>query len=224
MVVNLTFLLVGLALLWFPRQGMRLGAVVGGRRRRRSRWKEEPWNRSEPGDPRLSVRVEFTKVRNYFDLLRGVAGSLAIVGGYGIQPALAAAPGNRLAALQVLGLKLAILLVGLLAQTVRLERRHLSFFAPVFYLAGISVSLCGHWAALFAFILVWSVNAMFANAQAFLSAYALLLLVFGLLFRGWGNRLPLAAFVLCFLPVLLSLLTRRRLGVFTRKSAHGPGA
>lgn len=223
MTVDLPFLLVGLLLLWFPRQWMRYGAISRRRARRHARWKQEPWHRVEPGEPRLVVRAEFTKVRNYFDLLRGAAGSLAIVGGYGINAAIMAEAGNRLVAWQVLGLKLGILLVALLIQTIRSENRHLSFFAPVFFLAGLSVILCGHWAALFAFVLIWSINAVFSNAQGFLSVYALLVGVFGLLFRGWNSRLPIAALILCFLPVLLSLLTRRRLGTFVRRGAHGHG-
>jgi hypothetical protein len=223
MLVNLPFLFVGLVLLWFPRQWLRRGAIIGRSRHRRARWKQEPWNTAEPGDPRLSFRAEFAKVRNYVDLLRAAAGSLALFGGYGIAPALAAEPGNRLLALQVLALKLGVLLVALLIQTIRRERRHLSYFAPIFFLAGLSVTLCGHWAALFAFILIWSVNGLFANAQAFLSGYALLVGAFGLLFRGSNSRLALAAMVLCLLPVLLSLLTRRRLGVFSRKGVRSHG-
>lgn len=219
MTVNLPFLLVGLLLLWFPRQWMRYGLVFRRGRQHRSRWRKEPWNQPEPGDPRLIFRVEIAKVRNYFDLLRAAAGSLAIIGGYGIE----AAPGNRLGAMQVLGLKLGILLLALLIQTVRYENRHLSFFAPVFFIAGLSINLCGHWAALFAFVLVWSVCAVFPNAQGFLTVYALLLGLFGLLLRGWGSRLPVAAMILCLLPVLLSLLTRRRLGSFVRRGAHGHG-
>lgn len=222
MLVNLPYLLVALILLWFPRSWMRRGAILG-RGHRHARGKVESWNQAEPGDPRLFVRIEFGKARNYYDLLRAAAGSLAIIGGYGIEPALAAEPGNRIAVWQVLALKLAVLTVALLIQTLRVERRHFSFFAPVFFLAGLSVSLCGHWGALFAFVFVWSVNSMFANAQAFLSVYAVLLLVFGLLFRGWGSRLPIAAMVLCLLPVLLSLLTRRRLGVFSRTGVRRQG-
>lgn len=223
MVVNLPFLVFGLLLLWFPRQWMRYGAVFRGSRHRRARWKDEPWNKTEPGDPRLLLRFEFSKVRNYVDLLRGTAGSLAIVGGYGIDPAFAAAAGNRPAMLQVFAWKIGILAVAVLIQTIRYENRYVSFFAPVFFLAGLSVSLCGHWAALFAFALVWSVSAVFTNAQAFLSVYALLAGIFGLVLRGWGSRLPLAAVALFLIPVLLSLLSRRRLGTFSRRGAHGHG-
>ncbi len=220
MSVNLLLLILGLVLLWFPRQWLRTGKIIG-HRRHRSAHSEEPWKRREPGDPRLSFK-EFTKVRNYVDLVRGAAGSLAIVGGPLIEGAIFVADAtNRGAGKSVLIVKAAILLVGVLIQTIRYERERLNFFATIFYFAGISVALCGPWAALFAFVLVWAVNPMLGNAEAFLSVYAVLLAGFGILFRDTPRVLTLLAFVLCFLPVLLSLLLRRPLVVFTRRATSG---
>jgi hypothetical protein len=219
MSVDLPLLLIGIVLLWFPRQWMRLGKVFGGKRRR-SRSDREPWKNS-PGDPRLTY-AEFGKPRNYFDLLRGAAGALAIVGWHAIEPAIqVAASGGAGASRKVLAVKLAILLVGLLIQVIRRERGHLSFYAPIFYLAGMSVALCGPWAALFAFLLVWAVNPMFGNAEGFLTVYAILLVGFSLLFKDVSRTLAIGAFIFGFLPVLLSLLVRRPLVVFTRKPAQG---
>lgn len=225
MLVQLPYLLSGLLLLWFPRRWMRFGAVIGGRRKIAPRTNVEPWRRREPGDPRLNAREEFGKVRNYFDLFRGMTGALAIMGGFGIVAGLAPAPGSgRLVANQVFALQVGLMLVGLLIQTIRVENGRLSFFAPIFYLAGVSVAFCGPWAALFAFCLVWSVNGMFGNAQAFMAVYAVLLAGFGILFR-WGSvRMAVVPAVLCLLPVLASLLARRRLGAFTRKPAQPQGS
>ncbi len=223
MVFNWPFLLVGLLLLWFPRAWMRLGKTV--LRRRRSQRAEEPWIKRESGDPRLSFRQEFGKARNYFDLLRAVAGGLAIMGWREIPAgvALAATAGPDMRWL-VLGAKLAILLIGLLAQTVRIERRHVTYFAPVFFLAGISVALCGPWGALFAFVLVWSMNPMLGNAHSFLSVDAALMWGFGALLGESERLLPIAAGLLCFFPALLSWLTRRPLVVFSRKGFRPGGA
>ena len=83
--------LFGLLLLWFPRQWMRMGATVGSRRRRSGSTSTatlQPWEQRDAGDPRISAKREFGKLRNYFDLLRAAAGGLAIVGGYGIQSSL----------------------------------------------------------------------------------------------------------------------------------------
>jgi hypothetical protein len=223
MSVNLPYLLLALLLLWFPRQWMRLGLIVRRRRRREAAAarKSEPWNRREPGDPRMSFPVEIAKGRNFVDLLRGAAGGLAVVGGYGLETSIALVEGaGRVAALQLFWLKVAILFTGVLLQTLRYEHQRVTFFAPVFFLAGLSVSLCGHWGALFAFLLVWSINPMLGNAQGFLAVYALLLGAFGLLFRGFAGKLPLVALALCLAPVLLSLLSGRPLIVLTRKGTH----
>jgi hypothetical protein len=224
MVFNWPFLTVGLVLLWFPRAWMRMGKAVLRRRRRATH--DEPWIRREPGDPRLSFRKEFGKARNYFDLLRAVAGALAIMGWHAIPASLEAAPaadGHVSLRWTVLAVKLAILLIGLLIQTIRIERNHLTFFAPVFFLAGMAVALCGPWAALFTFILVWGVNPMLPSAQAFLSFDAALMIAFGLLLGQVDRTLPVAAGGLCFLPALLSWLARRPLVVFARKGFH-PGS
>jgi hypothetical protein len=225
MTVNLPLLLFGLLVLWFPRQWMRFGLRIGRRRKRSiARWPGEPWTQRESGDPKVGFR-EFGKVRNYFDLLRAAAGGLAIIGGLKIPASISTA--GSLAPIpswQLLAFKLGIIVFGLLIQTVRYERRHLAFYAPIFYLAGLSISLCSAWSALFAFVLVWAINPMMRDAHAFLFVYGVALAGFGLLFRDVRWMLPVAAFLLCFLPVLLSLLTRRPLVVFTRKATHAPGA
>jgi len=50
-----------------------------------------------------------------------------------------------------------------------------------------------------------------------LSLQALLVLTTGVLFRGVNSWLPYAAAVLMLLPVALSLLSRRRLGMFSKR-------
>src|SRR4051812_46844871 len=72
MMVDLPFFLLAVVLLLFPRAWMRLGWAFL-RRRRRGRHgasATEPWLARQPGDPRLSFRREFTRLRNYIDLLR----------------------------------------------------------------------------------------------------------------------------------------------------------
>lgn len=217
MSVHAPLLLFGLLLLWFPRQWMRLGRVFGGRHRHAHRT-VEPWKQREPGDPRLGWG-EFGKARNYVDLLRGMAGALAIVGWHMLDGAVRVVEGAGAgAARQVLITKVVIVAIGVLAQTVRYERRRISFYAPAFFIGGVSVALCGPWAALFAFLLVWAINPLFGNAEGFLTIYAVLLIGFGLLFKDTSRLLAIAAFGVTFFPVLLALLTRRPLVVFTRKA------
>lgn len=228
MTVDLPLLLFGLLLLWFPRQWMRLGVSVGGRRRRPSGGPVggvQPWEQRDAGDPRINARREFGKLRNYFDLLRAAAGGLAIVGGFDIQSSLQPASANAVVhPLLVMALQYGILLVGTLIQVIRYERRHISFYAPIFFLAGLSVSLCGGWASLLAFVLIWGLNPMFTGPQAFLTLYALAQLGLGVLFHGVARELPVVAFGLGFLPVLISLLARRPLVIMTRKASSPSGA
>ena len=225
MTVNLPLLLFGLLLLWFPRQWMRLGMTVGSRRRKPSAppRPDEPWDQRASGDPRINFRREFTKIRNYFDLLRGTAGGLAILGGQAMPSSLAIDPSSGLPGWNAMAIKLGILGVGLLIQTLRYERQHLNFFAPVFFLTGLSVSLCSIWGALFAFVLIWGLNPMLGNAQAFLIVYGLAMAAFGIFLHEINRLLPIAAFLLCFLPVLLSLLAQRPLVIFSRKAVHPAG-
>ena len=222
MTVDLPQLLVGLGLLLFPRQWMRHGAAKAKRRRRSGSDRVvDPWKNDEPGDPHVSIGTEFAKVRNYIDLFRGGAGSLAIWGGLEIAPALAAgvdAPKSE--TLQVLGLQCAVVVVGLLLQTVRLERDRVSFFPPIFYLAGLSVGLGGASVAAFAFVMIWAINPGLGNAQAFMTTYSALLYVFGGLFVSFTSVPVFLAGALAFLPVLLSLLTKRPLLIFTRRSSR----
>jgi hypothetical protein len=224
MVVNLPILLLAIVLLWFPRQWMRLGFAVGSRRRRRAgmeRKDEEPWKTDEPGNPAVRLGAEAKKLRNYVDLLRGAAGSVAVFGGFGLQASLSAAPGApSLIGQEVLALQLLMVLVGLLIQTVRYERNRLLFFAPIFLVCGMTIGLCGWKAALFAFALVWATNPMLKNPQGFMTIYALTIAVFGNFFQGLGDKRTFAIAFFCFLPVLLSLLAERPLVLFSRRGSR----
>lgn len=163
---------------------------------------------------------EFRKPRNYFDLFRGTAGGLAVVGGEHIPPSLRL-PDDASSDTVVIQLgALLLLTVGLLIQTYRNENGRMAFFAPAFYLAGLSVCLVGTWAAIFAFILIWTLNPMLRNPQAFLSVYAVVVAGFGLALQDMAVERPITAFFMFLLPVLLSLMTRRPLIVFSRKGFH----
>ncbi len=226
MILHLPFLLLGLALLWFPRGWMRRGWAFLRRRRRSSDVARitEPWHDREPGDPHVAFRIEFTKFRNYLDLLRGGAGSIVLMGGIGLEPAIARAPGaSSFSTWEVLAIVSFIFLVGLLVQTLRYEKRRVTFYPPIFYLAGLSIGLCDVRAATFAFVMIWAINPALPNAQAFLTVYAAMMVIFGTLFAWSSDLSAMYAGVLCFLPVLLSLLAKRPLLIFARKStrAHG---
>ena len=229
MLVNLPYLLLALLLLWFPRQWMRLGLTYWNRKRRRSegatRREDEPWKTSEPGDPAVSFREEFRKMRNYVDLFRGAAGSLAVLGGLGIDPGVHV-PDDATSLLkgELFTVQVAILLVGLLIQTVRYERGRVLIFAPIFFLAGLSVGVCGLKGAGFAFAMIWAVNPGLKNPSGFLLVYALLVGLFGALFTSFTNKFALVALLFALLPVLLSALAHRPLVLFSKKTTRTTGA
>src|SRR5262245_25018286 len=145
MIIHFPLLLLAALLIWFQRQWMRLAHAFSNRRRRREgegAASPEPWKAREPGDPRLPFG-EFLKFRNYVDMVRAAAGSLALSGGMTIPVSILPAAGASKAQVwQVIIIRASILLFGLLVQTLRFERGKISFSPPVFYLAGLSVGLC----------------------------------------------------------------------------------
>src|SRR5690606_14506877 len=116
-----------------------------------------------------------------------------------------------------------ILLVGVVLQTIRFESR-VTLFPPIFYLAGLTFALCGVYPALFALVLVSAVNFALPTPAGFLAVYALLVVTFELLFQGMSNKLAFVAAGFLFLPVLLSLLTRRRLVLLTKRVRGASGS
>lgn len=222
-ILTLQFVLA-LVVLFFPRHALRRGASLIQRKRVRSAGSKrilEPWKDREPGDPRIAPGVEFLKPRNYLDLVRAGAGGVALWGGFYVPPALAADPaaGGRMPLL-VLGMKCLITLLAVVIQSIRYEKVKVSFYPPIFFIGGLAVGAVGYQAAAFAFIGIWAVNAGISNAQGFLSVFAVLLLGFGLLFNGWRNIPSAAMAVAAFFPVLLSLMVRRPLMIFTRKGSR----
>lgn len=224
MTANLPLMFVALMLLFIPRQSLRLG-FVGKKRKRRSaeavRTESEPWNTREPGDPRVRMSVEFTKGRNFVDFLRAGAASLALSGGLGIPPVLAiSSDASRNAIWGVIVIRSIVLVLGLLIQTVRYEKGQLRFAPPIFYIAGLSLGLCDIYGALAAFAFIWAIHVMFGGAQGFLTAYAVVIVGFGHLFSRQGDLSAILAGILCFLPVLLSLLAGRPLVIQSRRGTR----
>jgi len=226
-IIDLPFFVLALLILWLPRQWLRVGRGATRRFRwlRRSRRHVNEQMRSrEPADVRLTVTDEFSKPRNYIDFLRAFAGGLLIVGHGGwevvasirneaVLDEVAAAS----AASNLTYLRMGLLLVGVIIQFLRFEGR-LTFYAPIFYLGGLGIALCGVDAGLFAFAVAWTLNtAAPLLPGGFLSLYALLVFMLGLLFRGLSDSFVLFMGAASFLPVLVSLLARRSLAIFVKK-------
>ncbi len=211
LIIKWPYLLMAVAMLWFPRQWLRTGARVLKKRRKPDGALERlaGMGARDPDDRSVQPGREFANFRNYIDLFR------ALAGGYSLSQ-FAFIAGNGEAGQSVLIAQAVVLLVAVLIQSVRFDGR-LSFFAPIFYFVGMSVGACGHYTGLFAFALVLAINPIIPNPRLFLTAYGLLLLPFGFVFGADLDLLALNA-GLILLPPLLSLLSKRPLVIFTKKA------
>jgi len=215
-------LIVALLLLWIPRQWLRAGGALFKRSRKHGRVRRDREAEREPGDNAIYFRDEFMKIRNYVDFFRAGIGGLAIVGLWSanIAPALDApadATDWRIALIRYTGVL--IMLVGVLIQSFRSEKRS-AMFPPIFYLSGLTFGTCGVTVAALAVVLTWVLNTTLSGPVAFLSLYALLVAVFGAFLNDDLQQVGISA-GLVFLPVLISLLAKKRLVHFSKKVKAG---
>jgi len=220
--INYIYLILAIILLWMPRHWLRGGRKAARKLglSRRSR-KRDFVRIRESGDNRVNVAEEFGKVRNYVDFFRAMTGGLLLIGNpdlgvnscfVGSEEIVAAQEGSFVFEIQVF-----IIAIGVIRQFVRFEGR-VVFFAPLFYLAGLALALCGIGAGFFAFLLVWTLNsAIPVPPVGFLSVYAICLWLLGMLFQGIGNYYVYVAAILSVLPVVVSLMARRSLALFNKK-------
>lgn len=196
----------GCVLLWFPRGWIHgLRARLKGRRRRRSPMRiRDPWKGGGPGEKGFKAAVEFSKLDNYLDLVRAAAGTVLLWGGWGFPRSVSGGSG-------AVALVISMVLVGVVAQTIRLGLSKGSVFPPVFYLAGVVFGLAGWQPALFSFVITWSLAVMLPNPQVFLFAFSVFTYAFGSMFQGPLRLNVISAVLLVFLPLLLSLLLNRPL-------------
>jgi hypothetical protein len=215
---NFLYLGVALTLLWFPRHWLRVGSLGRGRGRRKPQaW--TPNREREPGDISVRFGEEFSKARNWIDFFRAFAGGAAIGGLFsGVVAFAAADPKPTKETIQLLFiLKLLVFLASLLIQMVRLEGR-LTLFAPLFYMQGLAFGLLVNLpSALLAMIGVWALNPVLPSAAIFLVVFAFLELSLGFMFKVPPPDTLLAA-GLSLLPVLISILCKRHLAQFTKRT------
>lgn len=217
--MNINWLQYSLALLllWTPRQWLRVG-VLFKLKSSRSRSADSAAVEREPGDLSVRFRDEFKKFRNYVDFLRAAIGGVAIMGGIaGLKPSLQlAADSAEWFGRLVIAAQFAVLLIGVLLQSFRFEKRA-TMYPPIFYLSGLSFGLIGWGPAIFALVLIWAFNTTLPGPTAFLFIYAVLAGLFGWLLASDITQVVFAV-VLIFAPVLISLLTKRRLVHFVKKT------
>jgi hypothetical protein len=207
--IHWPYLLLAIALLWFPRGWLRTGKRLLKKRHKPDDALERlaGVGAKDPENKSVQLGREFGNFRNYVDLFRALAGSYSL--GY---YAFTGGEGTRWG---LLGGQTAVLLVATLIQSVRYDKR-LSFYAPIFFFVGMSTGFIGDYTPLFAFALTLAINPAIPNPRWFLSAWGVFMLPLGVVF---GANLPaLSGAAGCILlPPLVSLLLKRPLVIFTRK-------
>lgn len=201
MSVHYPFLLFALLLLWFPRAWLRHGLRVTPKPPRRvNQAKEE----RDPHERGVRPLAEAMKSRNWVDLLR------AAVGAYGVTAVAFSAPGLPGTHVPTLVCQGGILLVAVLIQMIRIEGR-LSFFAPIFFLQGMAFGVCGGLVGMLAMLGSWALTPVLPGAGAVLFVQGGLTLSLGLLLQRCEPKLLMVLTAVTWLPVLLSILLRKRL-------------
>lgn len=210
MTVNWPYLALALLMLWFPRQWLRLGKIkdAKARKERETMQKFAQDGAKDPDDKSVRLGRELRKPRNYIDFFRGLMGSYCLWH-FAFQTTREA--GNTLP----FAASAAISAIAIAIQSIRWRER-ITFFAAIFFYAGLSVGLGNNYPGALAFLLVCVINPVIPTPRLFVVAYALLLLPFNYFL---GDDLKLAALNTALLGMipLLSVLINRPMVVFMRK-------
>lgn len=206
--IHWPYLALALAMLWFPRQWMRLGKWQTKRRKERETMEKFAQDgAADPDDKSVRLRRELKSPRNYLDFLRALVGGVALW-----EFSFTAGPEDRIV---VLAVKVTITLIAVLIQLIRWRER-ITFFAAIFFFAGLSIGMGNYFSGAMAFLLMCAINPIIPTPRMFVSAFALLLLPFNV-FLGAGFELAVINSLLVLIGPLLSLLTQRPMVIFTRK-------
>ena len=211
LIIHWPYFLLALAMLWFPRQWMRLGPAIA-RKRRRPQTAVDKFSAAGPGaDPEnkhLNLAREFRGKRNYLDIFR------AIVGGSALMLFSLDASGDN-APQQLFAIQAGVLFLAVMIQCIRFEGR-LGFFAPVFFYTGLSIAVSGPIPALFAFVFMLALNPAVASPRVFISGFAVALLPLGYFLKTPTTYLLLNVGLL-LLPPMVSLLSGRSMAIYAKK-------
>ncbi|MBC8010849.1 MAG: hypothetical protein H7067_12225 [Burkholderiales bacterium] len=195
------FLALGLLLIWFPRNWLRFGMRVSPKPPRK-------YNQSkverDPYDLSVSPVVEGVKSRNWLDLFRAMVGSWVVLG-VAADSAGGMAPGSTTLTLAASALGVAVLI-----QMVRMEGR-LSLFAPIFFLQGMNFGMNGGIIGAITMLGAWALSPVLPSAGALLFVQGAATLCLGLLLRNAEPVLGMIMAGLTWVPVLISVLLRKRL-------------
>ncbi len=208
MIVHWPYLALALAMLWFPRQWMRFGKLW-----RKSRKERETMERfaqdgaNDPDDKSVRLGRELKNKRNYIDVLRALVGAVALWD-FSFEA-------EQESKWLVFWLCCAVAFIAVLIQSIRWRER-ITFFAAVFFYAGLSSGMGSYYPGALAFLLVCAVNPVIPTPRLFVSAYALLLLPFNF-FLGDDWRIALFNTFILLVPVIWSMMVKRPMVIFTRR-------
>jgi hypothetical protein len=93
----------------------------------------------------------------------------------------------------------------------------LVLFPPVFFVLGLAFTVVGPKAALIGFMAIWAINLVLPNPAMFLAVYAVGIAVLGVFF-GSGMKPSVVMAVLAMMPPAISILSRKRLVQFRKKT------
>lgn len=214
MLREIVFLLIGLVLLWSPRSILRLGKPT--KKRTRTKVSGGTVKDRMPSDKSLWVEEEFRRGRNWMDFGRALAGSLAVsLTLPELFNAFVAVPGVSVTNVIFLT-EFVILLAAVVIQMLRFESK-LILFPPVFFVLGLAFSVVGWQAALIGFVAIWAINLVLPNPAMFLAVYAIGIGALGV-FLGSGIKPTAVMVVLAMMPPAVSILSRKRLVQFRKKT------
>jgi hypothetical protein len=203
--VHYPFLAVALVLLFLPRTWLRFGPRVGGTISRRATDVAKALRDSE--EPGLKVGIEAAKGRNWVDFGRAVAGGCALTfAAFGLPE-----PGER-THWTVLAAQGVLLGCAVIVQMVRVDGK-VAFFAPIFFLQGLTFGVGGWLMGLLAMFGTWGLAPVIPGAGMLLFVHGLFVLVLGYLMRNMEATMLFILVGLVWLPVLTSLLAKKRLSV-----------
>ena len=206
MITHIWLLLIAVLLLWIPRQWLRYGGKVVSLPERSKAAKDI----RDANDVSLQLRDEILKPRNWVDFFRAVAGGIAV---YAV--CFEGAPKGT--GTLVYSIQIAVLVIAVLIQTMRIEQR-MTLVAPVFFILGLSFGLIGWKAAVFACVTIWVANLLLPSAGIFLFVFALTEAVFFRVVGRFSMKTAILAAILTLLPLLFSAVTNRRLVRLNKKN------
>ncbi len=198
---SLVLLALALLLLFFPRNWLRLGKRVSAKAPRK--YNQAKVER-DPHDQAVKPLVEAAKPRNWLDFFRALIGAAVVF-------RVAEEHGGAVtASSSALPWITAALVLAVVAQMIRLEGR-LSLFAPIFFLQGLAFGIAGGVIGVITMLGAWALTPVLPTAGALLFVQGAVALCLSLLLNPQELAPGIVLAGVTWLPVLVSVLLRKRL-------------